>query len=64
MSAYPVTYILTEWEFRMGRRGDLYVVGDYDGRGWETSTIQSMHHNEAAHMYVVHTVNSCYYLYY
>jgi hypothetical protein len=59
------TYILTDWELRVGRKpGDLYVVGDYEGRGWETSTIQSMHHNEAARAYIVHTVNSCYHLYY
>jgi hypothetical protein len=64
MSAYTVSYILTDWEIRVGRRGDIYVVGDYEGRGWETTSIQSMHRIEAERMYIVHTVNSCYYLYY
>jgi hypothetical protein len=53
--------VLTNWDFHR-KYGNVYVTGDLDGREWITSHVTSMYETESC--YVVHTLNSVYYLYY
>jgi len=53
--------VLHDWDVHM-TRGNVYCTGILDGREWITSHVTSMYETEQC--YVVHTLNSVYYLYY
>lgn len=53
--------VLEDWDIHRNR-GNIYCTGILHGQDWITSHVTSMYETEFC--YVVHTVNSVYYLYY
>lgn len=57
-----LAYTLTNWKIKSDSIGRIYLIGNYNNREWETSTVLSLKCHEDK--YVATTANSVYNLYF